>query len=239
MAIWPQNRTARNNRLARQAGGLYLAYIVLFAWYTFMPHGEIRPEDFAASAQVLQHSVWLFRFAAFTELLAALLFFLAAWSLATLFRDAGRTLALLLVLLNLGGVVLECASVTVRLAALPCIAHPELLRGFNADQVHAVVALLMRASGEGMAATTLFYGAWLFPLGVLVYRSRLIPRLWGVLLIADGVALMISFIQILLFPAYQKWIYPLYPVMLVAEAGTSIWLLIRGVRESAPSPQAE
>jgi hypothetical protein len=79
--------------------------------------------------------------------------------------------------------------------------------------------------------TTLFYGAWLFPLGYLVLKSRFLPRFLGVLLFMDGVSMLICFVQICLFPGYQKLTYPLFPVMLVAELGLALWLIIKGVRE--------
>jgi hypothetical protein len=37
--------------------------------------------------------------------------------------------------------------------------------------------------------------------------------------------------QLRLFPGYEKWTYPLYPVMFIAECGLALWLLIRGVKD--------
>lgn len=78
--------------------------------------------------------------------------------------------------------------------------------------------------------TVLFYGAWLFPLGYLAIKSRLLPKVLGVLLILDGVSLMICFVQLWLLPAYKKWTYPLYPVMFIAECSLALWLAIMGVK---------
>jgi len=79
--------------------------------------------------------------------------------------------------------------------------------------------------------STRIYGVWLFPLGYLVFRSGFLPRFLGVLLILDGLSLMICFVQLVFFPEFHKWTYPLYPVMFVAECGLGLWLLIMGVKE--------
>jgi hypothetical protein len=51
-------------------------------------------------------------------------------------------------------------------------------------------------------------GTWLFPLGYLVYKSRFLPRLLGVLLMLDGIGVLIWFLQALLLPDYRAITYP-------------------------------
>jgi hypothetical protein len=40
--------------------------------------------------------------------------------------------------------------------------------------------LFIRLHGQGFVVTEMFWGLWLFPLGLLVYRSRFLPRFLGV-----------------------------------------------------------
>ena len=84
---------------------------------------------------------------------------------------------------------------------------------------------------NGNVVMVLFYGLWLFPLGYLVFKSGFLPKILGILLIADGVSLLICFFQLWLFPGYEKMTYPLYPIMFVAEFGLSLWLIIKGVKD--------
>ena len=79
--------------------------------------------------------------------------------------------------------------------------------------------------------SALFYSVWLFPLGYLLLKSRFVPRVLGILIVADGLSMLICFIQLWLFPAYEKLTWPLYPVMFIAEFGLGLWLLVKGVRE--------
>ncbi len=170
------------------------------------------------------------------EIISALLFLSTAWCCYALLEAVGRNLALLLVLLNLAGVAAECVATAFRLSALQWLASGDPLHGFTFDQAQAIAMLLYRFGGASMIVATLFYGAWLFPLGWLVYRSGFIPRLWGVLLLADGVSMALCFVQLGFFPDHVKWTYPLFPIMFVAETGTALWLLVKGAGKGSLRP---
>lgn len=89
----------------------------------------------------------------------------------------------------------------------------------------------------GFVTAQLFFGAWLFPLGYLVYRSGFLPRLLGVLLILDGVAEMVWLVQGLVLPALPELKVPGTYVSLLAEVGLALWLLIRGAKVPDPMPE--
>jgi hypothetical protein len=105
------------------------------------------------------------------------------------------------------------------------------LSSLNMPKVHALALLFLNLSGSGNTITTLFYGAWLFPLGYLVLKRDFLPPFLGILLILDGVCLLICFFQLCLLPGYEKWTYPLYPVMFIAEFGLALWLLLKSVKD--------
>ncbi len=186
--------------------------------------------DAAATARNIMASERLFRIGFMSEVVAALLFLLAAWALYVLLRPVNKNVALLFLLLNAAGVAIECCSTLIHFAAVPILRGGDYLKVFQTDQLQALTLLFLSLSGSGNIITTLFYGVWLFPLGYLVLKSGFLPRILGILLIVDGAALLVCFLQLCLFPAYQKLTYPLYPVMFIAEFGFSLWLLIRGVK---------
>jgi hypothetical protein len=210
------------------AGLLYLLYIVIFATSTFVQGKPIVSADAAATARNMMASGWLVRSGFTSELLSALLFLLAAWALYVLLKPVNRSLALLFVLLNAVGVAVESMSLLIRFDALLLLNGDSYLKAFGAYQQQALAMLLLNAGGNGGMITALFFSAWLFPLGYLVIKSRFIPKVFGILLIADGFSLLICFFQMWLFPGHEKLMYPLYPVMLVAELGLALWLLIKG-----------
>ena len=211
-----------NNRIARIAGILYFIYIILFASSTFIPKNLPAQEE-------------LFRLSGAMELISTVFFLLAAWALYVLLRPVDKNLALLFLLLNMAGVVVEGVCVLIHSSALLVVHGGEYLKNFTNEQLHAFSSLLLSVNGS--VVLVLFYGLWLFPLGSLVYKSGFLPKILGILLIADGVALLICFTQLWFFPGYETMTYPLYPIMLIAELGLSLWLIIKGV-SNQPAPEA-
>ncbi len=220
---------------ARGAGLLYLAYIVTFAISAFIQGKPIVWGDAAATANGILASQEMFRLGVVAELIAALLFLLTAWALYRIFEHVDRPLALLFLLLNVVGVAIECVDTLIHYAALLVLNGEACARAFRPDQSQALALLFLNIGGSGNMANVLFYGAWLFPLGYLAIRSRLLPRVFGILLILDGIALLICFFQLWLLPAWHKWTYPLYPLMFIAECGFGLWLAIKGVKTVASS----
>lgn len=217
-------------KLARLAGFLYLAYIVIFACSTFVQQKPIVWDDGAATAKNIADSALMFRVGYMSEIVATLLFLSTAWALYVLLKPVGKNLALLFVLFNLAGVAVECACTLIHFSALLFVGKSGYLHAFNPDQLQALTMVFLSLSGSGSVIQTLFYGAWLFPLGYLVIKSGFLPRILGWLLLLDGLSLMICFIQLCLFPAYAKLTYPLFPIMFIAEFGLAMWLIIKGVK---------
>jgi hypothetical protein len=228
---------ARQMRLARWAGAVYLAFIAAFAAATFFESKPIVHNDAAGTAKAILAAQEFFRLGVVMELVAALLFLLAAWMLYVLLKPAGRNLALLFLLLNAVGVGIECVDVLIRFTALT-IDRTVASTALQADQLQALALIFLKFSDNGNLVTALFYSVWLFPLGFLVIKSRLLPKIFGILLFADGISLLICFVQMWFFPGYERWMYPLYPVMFVAEFGLGLWLVIKGARVVEPAPSA-
>lgn len=217
--------------VARAAGLLYLIFIVTFASSTFVEGNPIVSGDAAATARNILASQSIFRIGCISELLATLLFLLTAWALYVLLKPVNRSIALLFVLLNLGGVAVESVGILFRFAALPLLNGAGYLKAFNTEQLQAMAMFFLHMAGSGSLVLTLFYGVWLFPLGYLLIKSRSLPRILGILIVCDGVCCLICFFQLSLFPGHEKLTYPLYPVMFIAEFGLALWLLIKGVKD--------
>ena len=81
----------------------------------------------------------------------------------------------------------------------------------------------------------IFFGIWLLPLGYLVFKSGFLPRILGILLIADGFAMLMWFFQFFFLPDYQAITTVCLTVSLIAEGLFCLWLLIRGVKDRTPT----
>jgi hypothetical protein len=106
-----------------------------------------------------------------------------------------------------------------------------ILQAYSPEQVKGLTYLAIDLYKVAFVTAQLFYGTWLFPLGYLVYKSRFLPRWLGVLLIVDGFAVLLWFLQALLWPHLKVIIYPGLAISFAAEFGLSLWLLLRGAKE--------
>jgi hypothetical protein len=161
--------------------------------------------------------------------LSALFFLLTAWALYVLLEPVNKNLALLVVLLNLCGVAIKCASLLGEVATLQLLSGADYSSVFETDQLGALANLFLNVFYSGFMIAQIFFAAWLLPLGYLVYRSRFLPKFLSVLLIFDFLAILIWFVQFFLFPEYTVISYPGLALSFVAEASLCLWLLFKGV----------
>jgi hypothetical protein len=226
------------DRLARITGGLFVAYILASILATLL--GQIGFGDAQQIHQAIVTNEALFRLALVAALASGLLFLLTAWGLYALLRPVHRELALLFLLLNAVGVAIHGASLIWLIAPLLQGDATSQMQIFSAAQLEGMAYLSINVYKLGSVTSQLFFGTWLFPLGYLVYKSGMLPRVLGILLLLDGVAEMVWFLQAILLPAYPAIHYPGLVVSLAAEVGLALWLLVKGVtgtdsRASSPA----
>lgn len=220
-------------RLARWAGGLYLAYILANLLASVI--GHIGLSDAQTLRAAIVDDEVAFRVGLVAALASGLLFVTTAWALYALLRPVDRSLALLLLVLNAVGVAIQCASY---LPLLTVLAQNDATlgpQGLTGAQLDSMAMLSLSTYQVGFVTAQLFFSAWLFPLGWLVLRSGFLPRLLGWLLLLDGVAVLIWLLQTLLAPSYPAISYPMWAVGFVAEVGLALWLVIKGTKPGAPT----
>jgi hypothetical protein len=218
--------------IARITGGIYVTYVLASVLAGVL--GQIGLGDAQQIQQALLTSPGAFRVGLVLALLTGLLFVMTAWGLYVLLEPINRALALLFLLLNSVGVAIQGAALLSLVSALLLGDGPSHLQAYSAAQIDGLTFLSISTYKTGWVTAQLFFGAWLFPLAYLVYRSRFLPRFFGVLLGLDGVAVLIWFLQVLLFPDYSAIHYPGLAVSFVAEVGLALWLLVLGVRGVEP-----
>jgi len=216
------------DKIARITGGFYLAYILASVLATML--GQI---GFGAAPQVYQAiatNEGSFRLGLVVALTTGFLFLMVAWGLYVLLRRVNRDLALLFLLLNVVGVAIQGASMLSLVSAMLQGDAASPMQAFSAGQLEGLAYLSINVYKMGWVTAQLFFGTWLFPLGYLVYKSGYLPRFLGVLLVLDGFAVLIWFLQALVLPAYPAIHYPGLVVSFIAELGLGLWLLVEGVK---------
>jgi hypothetical protein len=215
-------------RVARITGGIYLGYIMASVLANSLGHIGLGTAQQVYQAMLT--NAFSFRLGLVVALMSGFLFLATAWGLYVLLRPVNKDLALLFLVLNAVGVAIQGASMLSLVSAMlqgDAVSH---MQAFSAAQLEGLALLSINVYKTGFVTAQLFFGTWLFPLGYLVYKSRFLPRFLGVLLILDGFAELIWFLQALLLPAYPAIHYPGVAVSFAAEVGLALWLLVKGVK---------
>ena len=219
-------------KMARITGGFYLAFILASVLATML--GQIGLGTAPQVYQAIVTNEGSFRLGLVVALITGFLFLMAAWGLYVLLRPVNKDLALLFLLLNAVGVAIQGASMLSLISAMLQGDTASHMQAYSAAQLEGLAYLSINVYKMGWVTAQLFFGTWLFPLGYLVYKSGYLPRLLGVLLMLDGIAVLIWFLQALLLPAYNAIHYPGLALSFIAELGLGLWLLVKGVKAVDP-----
>jgi Domain of unknown function (DUF4386) len=170
---------ASRKATARIAGGLYLAYIVLTVVANATRDRLVVPGDAAATAANVVASAPLFRVSFVSDVLAGVLFLVTAWALYVLLKPVNPDVALLFVLLNLGGVAVQCLNMLNFFAAGVILGVADAPESIVEGGSPALAMLLLELYRNGFMIAQVFFGAWLLPLGYLVLRSASSRACWA------------------------------------------------------------
>jgi hypothetical protein len=148
-----------------------------------------------------------------------------------LLKKVNKNIALLFFVLNITGVVIQCVSLLGQISVLEIINNTVYLKLLSTDQLQGLVMLSLGFHKNGFMIAQLFYGAWLLPLGYLIYKSVFLSKWLGILLMIDFVGVEVWFLQYFLFPGYEIITYPGLAVSFIAEFALSLVLIFFGVKE--------
>ncbi len=218
-------------KTARLAGVLYLLVALTGPFILlYVPAKLFVPGDATATAaKILAHES-LFRAHIVVGMISELAFIGVVLVLYHLLKGVGTDLAAVMVILVLIDAPLAFLGVANEMATLTFLRGADFLAVFDKPQRDALAMLLVNFDRQGVYVSEIFWGLWLLPLGVLVYRSRFLPRLLGVWLFINGLAyLAISSIAMLL-PQHAKMVSTIATPVLFGEVAFMLWLLIVGAR---------
>jgi hypothetical protein len=190
----------------------------------YVPNKLIVLNDATATANHLRASESLLRFGIGCELLGSIVFILVAVVLSRLFKAVNETLALAMMILILVSIPISLLSVVNELVALIVVSGANFLSVFDTGQLNALAYILMRLHGRATLVAEIFWGLWLFPFGILVIRSRFIPRFLGYLLFLAALGYLASSLTFIILPAYGDVVDKFASQLPVCELPIIFWL---------------
>jgi len=218
-------------KAARIAGAVYLSmcFIAPFSLLYIPSKLIVRGNADATANNILTHET-LFRLGIVGELFGMVIFILLGLALYRLLNGVNRIWALTMLALVLVSVAVGFLNVLNNVAALNLFRGGEFLAAFEKPQRDALAYLFIRLHSEGELMNEIFWGLWLFPFGLLVYRSGFLPRFLGVWLMINCFAYVVLSLIALLFPPYYSAAFRWAQPVLFGELAIMLWLLIKGAK---------
>jgi Domain of unknown function (DUF4386) len=210
---------------ARVAGLLYLVGSLFgIVRLIYVPNTLFVYGNATATANNIAEHELLFRLGIVSYLLCAALWIFVTLALYRLFKGVNQALAVLMVILGSLMVTPIFFVNTVNDAAA-------LLFVRGGGYLSVFARLFLDLHHQLDLANEIFWGLWLIPYGLLVYRSRFVPRILGVWLIIACFAYLVLSFTGFLFPAYEDQAGNIAQPILLGEVATMLWLLIMGANE--------
>ena len=218
---------------ARIAGLLYIvASAVGFVRLAYIPKAMFVQGNAAATATNIAAHESLFRLGFVSELVGGVLWLFVPLALYRLLKGVDRGLAVVMVILgSLMPVPIFFVNMVTDAAALLFARGADFLSVFDKPQREAFATLFLNLHHQLDLANMIFWGLWLLPFGLLVYRSCFLPRVLGVWLMAACFAWLALSFTGLLVPAYEGTVYTITQPVVFGEVATMLWLVIMGAKE--------
>lgn len=225
-------------RTARIAGVLYvlLALTGVFS-LIYVPTTLVVFGDATATAENIRSSELLFRSGILSGLVSNVIFVFLVLALYRLLKETSHKQAMLMVTLVVISVATGFANTINQLGALIALSGADFLSVFEKPELDAIAYLFIRLNSWGIQIIQIFWGLWLFPFGILVYRSGFIPKILGVLLMIAGFGYLLGSFMFQIFPQYDDALSTFIMVFEMGELPIIFWLLIVGAKAQSEERQ--
>lgn len=229
MTIHTSSTSPRLN--ARIVGALYLL-IFFVGPFAFMLGrvGVVVPGDPTETINNLMASESTFRSGMVAETVIILAEIVLSAMLYVLFARVNRSIALAAVFARLALAVLQAVNLFTAVPALLLLGDAGYITAFQPDQVNALVLLFADINAFVILIWGLLFGFHLLLLGYLVYGSRFLPRVLGVMLIVAGIGYLTQSYGHIVAPQYDETLSTMVIVLAIpGELAFTVWLLWKGV----------
>ena len=208
--------------------GLSYFIVVLTGVFSLMyvPNELINNAAPTITIDNIRKNLFLFRLDIVANILCYLAFMVLPLLLYQVLKPVHKIMAQTMVLLSL-------MSITHKLDILDLLTDPVMSSLIDEASLTTQVFFHLKQFNNGINIVSIFWGSWLFPFGLLVYKSGFLPKSLGILLIAGSIGYMINlFGGILLVTYYELGLSSYFPSPAsIGEIGTCFWLLILGDRK--------
>jgi hypothetical protein len=225
-------------KAARIAGAIYLTMVFTAPFSLIYVPGKliVRGNAAATADNIVAHET-MFRLSIFGDLIGHIIFICLAIALYDLLGNVNKTWAALMVGFVLVSAAVGFLNTLNNIGALILFRGAEFLNVVGKAQRDALGMFFLRLHSQGITIDEIFWGVWLFPFGLLVFRSGFLPRWIGVWLMFNCFGYVLLSMIGFFFPAYNDRAFLYMQPVLFGELAIMLYLLIKGANVRAlPEP---
>ena len=216
---------------ARVVGALYLLLFFVGPVAFFMGRTSVvAPGDPAATVDNLMASESMFRLGMVAETVIVLVEIVVSAILYVLFIPGSKPLSRAAAFARFAQAVVQAVNLFTAVPALLLLGGVGYLTAFEPDQLNALVLLFLDTNAWLIIIWGVLFGFHLLLLGYLVYQSRFIPKILGILLIIGGIGYLAQSYGHILVPQHDETLATVVIVLSIpGELAFTVWLLWKGV----------
>ena len=220
------------SQTARQAGLLWFLSVLTGGFgLSYIRSSVIVAGDAAATSHNVMAAESLFRAAIVGNLFSQVFMLFFAMTLFRLFKEVDKTTATVLLASAMMSVAIAVVKELNSFAALLVLSPLDYLNAFTPEQREAMAMLLLKLSNSvGQGLLEIFWTPFYVAFGLLIAKSRYLPRILGALLMIMGSGYALNVLSKFLIPQFHPAMFTELAMSLGALGGipTVFWLLIKG-----------
>jgi hypothetical protein len=221
-----------NKKNARISGLWYLSIAILYPFSMMYVDSLYVPGNISTSIDNLQASYCIYLVGVASCLMGHVCFLFLANSLYRLFKRIDKDLARKMLIFVIVGVSIAFLNRIFQVGALIIINTGDYLTVFSESQINAIAMLFLDLHKHGEMIASVFWGLWLLPLGLLIIKSNVMPRLLGSLMIGAGICYILTVFIFFFDINTLSTVEPFFSIIeTLAEVTFIAWLLVKGVQE--------
>ena len=219
------------DKAARIAGAIYLSMVLTGPFSLIYAPAKliVTGNATATASNVLSHET-LFRFWIIGDLWTHIIFICLGVALYRLLGSVSKPWAVAMLGFVLVSAAVGFLNTLNSIAAFILFRGADFLNVFELAQRNALGMLFLRLHSQGNFINEVFWGLWLFPFGLLVFRSGFLPRLIGVWLMINCLAWLVLSPIALFALSYYDAAFRFAQPFLFGELAIMLWLLIKGAK---------
>lgn len=223
-----------NKNLARIGGFCYLIVIATGLFSEVFVRQALRvPNDALTTAHNLQTNEMLFRWGFVADLINFVIGLPTILIIYFLFKRTNKLLLQLAVAFVIIQTAIIAANLLNQISPLLILSNDTYLRTFQPNQLATLSLLSLNIQAQGYAIGLVFFGFYCLIVGYVIYKSKVLPKILGILYAFTGLCYLANSFTMFLSKGFENplFIYLAIPIF-IGELSLCLWLLIKGIDTS-------